>query len=130
MLKKHKEIDCPMRPDVCPHCGKEVPSQQMQVGCKDIFQFSYPVTTASHQYVIKHNYLLVVTKQQSCIRYHSSSLYVVFSATIQEATVNRCSKLQYLPVPSCSFFMHVHVSISSFSIIDKFGSDTYLANPQ
>ena len=34
VLTRHKETDCPMRPEllVCPHCREEVPSQQMQVG--------------------------------------------------------------------------------------------------
>ena len=30
-LATHQKTDCPMRPELCVHCGKDVPIQQMQV---------------------------------------------------------------------------------------------------
>ena len=29
-MRKHQDVDCPMRPEPCPHCKNDVPVQQMQ----------------------------------------------------------------------------------------------------
>ena len=31
ILTTHQEVECPMRPQPCQHCGKDVPAQQLQV---------------------------------------------------------------------------------------------------
>ena len=37
-MRRHQDVDCPMRPEPCPHCKNDVPVQQMQVStkCEDV----------------------------------------------------------------------------------------------
>ena len=94
-LHSHQKTSCPMRPELCVHCGKDVPFQQMQVytvyTCMSYAIYSC-VCVCMHVPV----FLWVYTHRNpafifSVVQYYIASILQVYSYSRCFAVVVRCT---------------------------------------